>query len=103
LIFGAANFSGKMPMAWPTQAELDQTPFKGPDETGTQMGYFFGYREYDRRQAAGDPVKSVFPFGHGLSYSTLIERALRKSEIGRRRLRRSSTDRVTINPIPIEP
>ncbi len=33
LIFGAANFSGKMPMAWPTQAELDKQPFK--DERGS--------------------------------------------------------------------
>ena len=70
LIFGAANFSGKMPMAWPTQAELDKAQFKGADETGTQMGYFFGYREYDRRKAAGETVNLVFPFGHGMSYST---------------------------------
>ena len=70
LIFGAANFSGKMPMAWPTQAELDRAPFKGSDEAGTPMGYFFGYREYDRRQAVGITVNLLFPFGHGLSYST---------------------------------
>ena len=69
LIFGAANFSGKMPMAWPTQAELDLLPFKGTDEAGTQMGYFFGYREYDRRRAAGQSVDLVFPFGYGSSYS----------------------------------
>ncbi|HYQ04123.1 MAG TPA: glycoside hydrolase family 3 C-terminal domain-containing protein [Polyangiaceae bacterium] len=70
LIFGMANFSGKMPMAWPTQAELDKAAFKGDDDQGTQMGYFFGYREYDRRKAAGNTVNLVFPFGHGLSYST---------------------------------
>jgi len=72
LIFGAANFSGKMPLAWPTQAELDKAPFKGSDsdsDSGTQMGYFFGYREYDRRKATGQNVGLVFPFGHGLSYS----------------------------------
>jgi len=34
------------------------------------MGYFFGYREYDRRKAAGQTVNLVFPFGHGLSYSS---------------------------------
>ncbi len=33
------------------------------------MGYFFGYREYDRRRATGQTVGLVFPFGHGLSYS----------------------------------
>lgn len=69
LIFGAANFAGKMPLAWPTQAELDLMKFKDT-ETTTTMGYFFGYREYDRRKAAGQTVNLVFPFGHGLSYSS---------------------------------
>lgn len=69
LLFGAANFSGKMPLAWPTQATLDELPFKGTPEEGTRMGYFFGYREYDRRKAAGESVDLVFPFGHGESYS----------------------------------
>ncbi|MFO7179977.1 MAG: glycoside hydrolase family 3 N-terminal domain-containing protein [Pseudomonadota bacterium] len=62
-----ANFSGKMPLAWPKQEDL--IPFK-TQELRTEMGYFFGYREYDRRAAAGTPVELVFPFGHGLSYST---------------------------------
>ena len=73
LLFAAngANFAGKMPLAWPTQAELDKSPFKGATpEAGTQMGYFFGYREYDRRKAAGDTVNLIYPFGHGLSYSS---------------------------------
>ena len=69
LIFGLANFSGKMPLAWPTQAELDLMTFKD-SETSTTMGYFFGYREYDRRSAAGQAVNLLFPFGHGLSYSS---------------------------------
>lgn len=70
LILGQANFSGKMPMAWPTQVEQDKMPFK-ETETVTNMGYFFGYREYDRRKYVnGEAVDLVFPFGHGLSYST---------------------------------
>ena len=40
------------------------------DDNETEMGYFFGYREYDRRVAAGTPVNLVFPFGWGLSYTT---------------------------------
>jgi len=67
LIFGKANFSGKMPMSWPTQGEQDKLKFKDA-ETSTNMGYFFGYREYDRRKAAG-AIDMVFPFGHGLSYT----------------------------------
>lgn len=64
-----ANFSGKMPLAWPTQAELDLTPFTDTDRS-TTMGYFFGYREYDRRRVAGQAPNLLFPFGHGLSYSS---------------------------------
>ena len=71
LLFGAANFSGKMPVAWPTQSQLDLTPFKERDSS-TTMGYFFGYREYDRRHAVGEAVDLVFPFGHGLSYSSFV-------------------------------
>lgn len=70
LIFGAANFTGKVPLAWPTQVELDKMPFKDNDPNGTRMGYFFGYREYDRRKAAGMNPALIYPFGHGLSYST---------------------------------
>lgn len=67
LIFGEANFSGKMPLAWPAEAELP--PFREAD-TATTRDYFFGYREFDRRQYVdGTPVNLVFPFGHGLSYS----------------------------------
>jgi beta-glucosidase len=70
LIFGTANFSGKLPMAWPTQPELDVMPFKEAD-AATTMGYFFGYREYDRRKYVdGKQVAMVFPFGWGMSYST---------------------------------
>ncbi len=68
LIFGQANFAGKMPMAWPEQDQLQV--FK-ETETVTNMGYFFGYRDYDKRQYVdGQAVKLVFPHGHGLSYST---------------------------------
>jgi beta-glucosidase len=70
LIYGQANFAGKMPMAWATEAMLQ--PFQGADGITTEMGYFFGYREYDRREfvAQEGVAPLVFPFGHGLSYST---------------------------------
>ncbi len=70
LIFGQDNFSGKFPMSWPTQAELDKQAFKETD-TITNMDYYFGYRLYDKIQYMdGGAVDLVFPFGHGLSYST---------------------------------
>jgi beta-glucosidase len=68
LIFGQANFAGKMPMAWPTEDLLQA--FKGDTDT-TVMDYFFGYRDYDKRKYVdGQEISLVFPFGHGLSYST---------------------------------
>jgi beta-glucosidase len=78
LIFAVdgANFAGKVPLAWPTQAEQDKLKFKDAD-LATNMGYFFGYREYDRRKAAGETVDLVYPFGHGLSYSSFTYSNLR--------------------------
>jgi beta-glucosidase len=70
LILGTdgTNFSGKMPMAWPAQGSVPQ--FRDPS-TRTEMGYFFGYREYDRlKYIANAAPEMIFPFGHGLSYST---------------------------------
>jgi beta-glucosidase len=67
LLLGDANFSGKMPMAWPKQEDLP--PFTTAAES-TEMGYFFGYRLYDKLKADGTPKELVFPFGHGLSYTT---------------------------------
>lgn len=67
LLFGDRNFSGKLPISWPKESELPPFPARAAT---TDMGYFFGYREYDRRVAAGQAVDLEFPFGHGLSYTT---------------------------------
>jgi beta-glucosidase len=67
LLFGINNFSGKMPLAWPKEADL--IPFKDMPNS-TTMGYFFGYRHYDRLASMGMAKELVFPFGHGMSYST---------------------------------
>jgi len=68
LIFGQANFSGKMPLAWPANDSQLQ-PFKndGPNGEGTKMSYYFGYRRYDQ---LGMNSQLTFEYGHGLSYST---------------------------------
>ncbi len=68
LIFGEANFSGKLPMAWPAESEL---PAFKDAETTTAMSYYFGYRLFDkRRYIDGTATSLIFPFGHGLSYSS---------------------------------
>ena len=66
LLFGDANFSGKLPFTWVEDADLPQ--FQG-DATTTQLSYFFGYRLYDALEGTGAAVEPVFPFGHGLSYT----------------------------------
>lgn len=67
LIYGDDNFSGKMALAWPHDEDLPE--FSDPSGT-TTMGYFFGYRLYDELAAMGTPKQLVFPFGHGMSYTT---------------------------------
>jgi beta-glucosidase len=61
LVFGKKNFSGKLPISWPSS--LDDLPtFNGG--AATQMDYYLGYRYYDN---AGKTPK--YPFGYGLSYT----------------------------------
>lgn len=71
LLLGMANPSGKTPITWPVDAS--QTPFAGHPERfmgdGSYVrfseGLFMGYRWYDQHK-----LKPLFPFGHGLSYTT---------------------------------
>ena len=61
LLFGDQNFSGKLPVTWPT--DLNQYPtFDGGGTT--QMDYYLGYRYLENKG-----TKPLYPFGYGLSYS----------------------------------
>jgi beta-glucosidase len=62
LLFGEANFSAKLPVSW--LAESDLPAFKDSGTT-TAMDYYLGYRYVDK-----NGLTPVFPFGHGLSYSS---------------------------------
>jgi beta-glucosidase len=62
LLFGEANFSGKLPFAWPNSWEELPTFNEG---TTTKMDYYLGYRWYDKQAKM-----PLLPFGHGLSYTT---------------------------------
>ncbi len=63
LLFGQANFSGKLPITWPKS--LDDLPtFNGGNTT--QMDYYLGYRYFDLDGKASP----LYHFGYGLSYTT---------------------------------
>ncbi|GAA4965004.1 beta-glucosidase [Kineococcus glutinatus] len=74
VLYGDVNPSGKLPVTFPaSDAQPAQIGTKNPFETVTQLnptvsydeGVNVGYRGY---QAKG--VTPLFPFGHGLSYTT---------------------------------
>jgi beta-glucosidase len=76
VLFGGFNPSGKLPITFPrSQADLptktvEQYPGVGGTAHYTE-GIFTGYRHYDRNK-----VTPLFPFGHGLSYTTFAYRDL---------------------------
>jgi beta-glucosidase len=61
LLFGKANFSGKLPISWPT-ALGDLPAFNSG--TSTTMDYYLGYRYFDKQGK-----KPLYSFGYGLSYT----------------------------------
>jgi beta-glucosidase len=72
LLFGHANFSGRLPISWERRAQ-DNPSFGSyyyndppdPNRIVYREGLFTGYRGYPR-----DDAKPLFPFGFGLSYTT---------------------------------
>ena len=70
VLFGDVNPSGKLPLTFPKRlADLPaSTPiqYPGVDDVGHYSeGIFVGYRHFDAKN-----IKPLFPFGHGLSYTT---------------------------------
>ena len=68
ILFGVVNPSGKLAETFPLRLEDTPAFLNFPGEVDTVRygeGLFIGYRWYDARQS---PV--LFPFGHGLSYTT---------------------------------
>jgi len=63
LLWGQANFAAKLPLTWGRFA--DYPPFKAGKGSPTAADYFLGYRYFDKFG-----ITPVFPFGHGLSYTT---------------------------------
>ncbi|MED4953578.1 fibronectin type III-like domain-contianing protein, partial [Paenibacillus macerans] len=68
ILFGDANPSGKLAETFPVRLEDNPSflffPGEG-DRVEYREGIFVGYRYYDTKR-----VEPLFPFGHGLSYTT---------------------------------
>lgn len=68
ILFGEANPCGKLAETFPVKLEDNPSylffPGEG-DRTEYREGIFVGYRYYDKKNVA-----PLFPFGHGLSYTT---------------------------------
>ncbi|KAI1761806.1 glycoside hydrolase family 3 protein [Hypoxylon sp. FL1150] len=68
VLFGLQNPSGKLPTTFPRRIEDTPGYHNWPGENLRVLygeGLYIGYRHYD-----GANVEPLFPFGHGLSYTT---------------------------------
>lgn len=75
LLYGQANPSGKLPVSFTRRLEDTSSYFYFPgDKTRVAYGegVFVGYRYYDVKQ-----TDILYPFGHGLSYTTFSYRDMR--------------------------
>ncbi len=74
ILLGSANPSGKLPFTLPRR--LEDNPaylyYSPGREARYGEGVFVGYRYYEKRKLA-----PLFPFGHGLSYTTFAYESLR--------------------------
>jgi beta-glucosidase len=77
LLWGNANFAGKLPFTW--GKSLDDYPTFNGNGT-TTFDYWVGYRYFDHFNVA-----PLYPFGHGLSYTSFEYRKLQLgcSEMGK--------------------
>src|SRR5205807_1219584 len=76
VLFGDVNPSGKLPVTFPRK--LEDVPAGKPEQyPGVERvshyseGIFVGYRHYDAKG-----IEPLFPFGHGLSYTSFRYQSL---------------------------
>ncbi|KAJ3501613.1 hypothetical protein NM208_g16901 [Fusarium decemcellulare] len=68
VLFGIENPSGKLPATFPRRIEHTPAWHTWPGENEKVLygeGLYIGYRHYDHAK-----IEPLFPFGHGLSYTT---------------------------------
>ena len=74
VLLGDVSPSGKLPVSFPKRLEDEPAFGNFPGASGRvayQEGILVGYRWYDTRK-----IEPLFPFGHGLSYTTFAYRDL---------------------------
>lgn len=78
ILFGKVNPSGKLPLTWPKHY-YDTPAYKNYGGENKEVWYgegiYVGYRWYDARH-----IEPLFPFGHGLSYTTFEIKDVRVPE-----------------------
>ncbi|MFX0046881.1 MAG: beta-glucosidase [Candidatus Hermodarchaeota archaeon] len=77
IIFGDVNPSGKLTITFPKKlsdspAHASKRTYPGNDTVFYEEGIFVGYRHFDKQRIA-----PLFPFGHGLSYTSFTYENLR--------------------------
>jgi beta-glucosidase len=73
LLWGQANFSGKLPITWGRPSDYPPLRvYNNPPDTS--LDYYVGYRYFDK-----NAIVPLYPFGHGLSYTTF---AYKKLQLG---------------------
>ncbi|KAJ3574795.1 hypothetical protein NP233_g1525 [Leucocoprinus birnbaumii] len=82
VLFGKVNPSGKLPLTFPRRLE-DAPSYPSYGDKGQELGkilynegIFVGYRSYEIRNLA-----PLFPFGHGISYTTFDYSDLKTSSV----------------------
>jgi len=77
ILFGRVNPSAKLPETFPVQLSDNPSYLNFPgekDKVAYREGIFVGYRYYDKKK-----MQVLFPFGHGLSYTTFEYSGLKLS------------------------
>ncbi len=98
ILFGAVNPSGKLPFTFPVS--YADTPEGrnhdyGPEVCNYRENIFIGYRWYDK-----NALTPLFPFGHGLSYTSFRFDNIQEEKPGRNYVAACSMEVTNIGLVP---
>jgi beta-glucosidase len=92
ILFGDVNPSGKLAETFPVKLSHNPSFINFPGEGDSveyKEGLFVGYRHYDKTE-----IEPLFPFGHGLSYTSFEYTGL---SVDKKELNDNETVTVTVN------